>query len=300
LNDGAFAALTNVTALAPGAGSTIWAAAQGRLFRLDLAHQDPSARLTTALQEVGAVSVMTIDRGGDLWIGRTDDDLLRYHPADGRVDRFPRATRYPLALFAGKGGELWIGARGGGLTRLDPATGRLIVYRHDPENPASLSSDDVPAIHEDALGGLWVGSWNGGVNRLDPLAQGFRTFRHRARVADSLPADDVTAMTETGDGSLWLASRSGIVGVGDPRTGRFRTAAVLSNGGRPVTRGQGDRGSSISRARASPSSIRARSASAGPRRGSSSPRSKSFIASSSRDGWSLIHRSIARSTRRAR
>jgi diguanylate cyclase (GGDEF)-like protein len=236
LNDGAFAGLTNVTALASGAGSTIWAAAQGRLFKLDLQHQDPraGARLTTALQDVGTVSVMTVDRHGDVWIGRTDDDLLRYHPADGRVERFPRAPRRTLALLVGKGGELWIGARGGGLTRLDPATGQLTVYRHDPENPASLSSDDVPAIYEDAIGGIWVGSWNGGVNRLDPNAQGFRTFRHRARVADSLPADDVTEMTETSDGSLWLVSRSGIVGAGDPRTGRFRTAAVLSNGGRPT------------------------------------------------------------------
>jgi diguanylate cyclase (GGDEF)-like protein len=181
------------------------------------------------LEEAGTVSVMTLDRRGDLWIGRIDGDLLRYHPGDGRVDRFPHAPRHTLALFVGKGGELWIGARGGGLTRLDPATGHVIVYRHDPENPASLSSDDVPAIYEDASGGLWVGSWNGGVNRFDPQAQAFRTFRHRARVADSLPADDVTAMTEAGDGSLWLASRSGIVGSGDPRTGRFRTAAVLSN-----------------------------------------------------------------------
>ena len=42
LNDGAFAALTDVTALAPGAGSAIWAAAQGRLFKVDL--DAPGAR----------------------------------------------------------------------------------------------------------------------------------------------------------------------------------------------------------------------------------------------------------------
>lgn len=233
-DDSAFAALTSVTALASGDGSTIWAATEGGLIALDLDHPDPRARLTVALRDTGMVSVMTVDRSGGVWIGRTDDDLLRFHPASGRVDRFPDVPRYTLALLAGKGGEVWIGARGGGLSRLDPATGSLVTYRHDPENPASLSNDNVAAIYEDAIGSLWVGAWNGGVNRFDPNAQAFRTFRHRTRAADSLPADDVMAMTETGADSLWLASRSGIVGHGDPRTGRFRTVAVLSNGGRPT------------------------------------------------------------------
>jgi sugar lactone lactonase YvrE len=142
LNDGAFAALSNVTALAAGSGSTIWAAAQGRLFRLDLDHPAPRVRLMTVLEDVGTVSVMTLDRRGDLWLGRIDDDLVRYRPTDGRLDRFPRVPRYTLALFVGKGGEVWIGARAGGLSRLDPVTGSLTIYRHDPENPASLSGDD--------------------------------------------------------------------------------------------------------------------------------------------------------------
>jgi diguanylate cyclase (GGDEF)-like protein len=227
LSDGAFAALTGVTSLAKGAGSAIWVAAHGRLFSVDLSRAGTAARLTEAPGDVGAVSVLATDARGDVWIGRPDDDLLRYRPAEGRVDRLPQAPRHVLAILPGKGGEIWIGARGGGLSRLDPTTGHVITYRHDPEDAASLSSDDVAAIYEDAIGSLWIGSWNGGVNRFDPHAQAFRTFRHRARVADSLPADDVTTMTELPDGSLWLASRGGIVSAGDPRSGRFRIAATL-------------------------------------------------------------------------
>jgi diguanylate cyclase (GGDEF)-like protein len=236
LHDGAFAALTDITALARGAGSAIWVAANGRIFSVNLPNATPRAppdvRSTEVLRDVGAVSVMVTDSRGDLWIGRPDAELLRYRPADGRVDRFPQAPRYTLAILPGKGGEIWIGARGEGLSRLEPDTGQVLVYRHDPEDTASLSSDDVGAIHEDALGSLWIGCWNGGVNRFDPHAQAFRTFRHRARVPESLPADDVIAMTESPDGSLWLASRSGIVAAGDPRTGRFRTAATHPGRGR--------------------------------------------------------------------
>ncbi|HXG54246.1 MAG TPA: two-component regulator propeller domain-containing protein [Vicinamibacterales bacterium] len=232
LNDGAFAALADVTALAPGPGSAIWAVARGRLFTVDVVGAEPGARRAHAVEDLGTVSVLATDRHGDVWIGRPDSDLLRYRPADGRVDRFPQAPRNTLAILPGKGGEIWIGARRGGLSRLDPATGHLVVYRHAPEDAASLSSNDVAAIYEDATGSLWIGSWNGGVDRFDPRAEAFRTFRHRDRVSESLPADDVTALTEMPDGSLWLASRGGIVGAGDPRTGRFRTVATLPDRGR--------------------------------------------------------------------
>lgn len=228
LHEGPFAALTGITALARGHGSTVWAAAQGRLFRVDMG-ADGGARLTEALADLGPVAVLAADPRGDLWIGRPDADLLRYRPADGRVDGFPQAPRNTLTILPGKGGEVWIGARRGGLARLDPASGELVVYRHDPGDTASLASDDVAAIYEDAVGSLWIGSWNGGVSRFDPHAQAFRTFRHSARNPHSLPADDIVLMAESPDGTLWVTSRGGIVGAGDPRSGRFRTVAALTD-----------------------------------------------------------------------
>jgi diguanylate cyclase (GGDEF)-like protein len=228
-------ALTGVTALAPADGTAIWAAASGGLFKVDATRADPVARVTGGLRDLGAVSAMVTDRSGDVWIGRAGAELLRYRPRDGRVDRFPQAPRNVLTLLPGRSGEIWIGARAGGLSRLEPASGDLTVYRHDPEDPSSLSSDDVAALYQDRVGNIWIGTWNGGVNRLDPRAQAFRTLRHRPRVADSLPADDISAMTETPDGDLWLASRGGIVAAGSPRSGRFRTVATIRDKGRLAT-----------------------------------------------------------------
>lgn len=231
LNDGPFAPLVGVTALAPAGGSAIWAAANGRLFRVDVGATGSAGRLDEAIRDVGSVAVLANDRDGNLWIGRPDADLLRYRRG-GVVDRFPQAPRAPLAILAGRGGDIWIGARGGGLSRLDPRTGSIAVYRHDPDNPASLSSDNVASIFEDAAGSLWIGSWNGGVDRFDPHAQAFRTFRRRPRAPDSLPANDVTAVTEAPGGPLWLASRSGRVMRGDPRTARFESVAAFPAKGR--------------------------------------------------------------------
>ena len=223
LSENAFAPLRGATALTAGDGSTIWIASGGRLFNVD----PPSGRLTEALADLGSVSVLKRDQQGHLWIGRTAGELLRYRPAERAVDRFPQVPPFVLAIMAARSGEIWIGARRNGVSRLDPATGAIATYRHDPDEPASLTADDVAAIYEDAAGSVWIGTWNGGIDRFDPDAQAFRTLRPRLRSPESLPTGDVTAIAESEDGTLWLASRSGLLMRGDPRADRFRTVANL-------------------------------------------------------------------------
>ena len=56
------------------------------------------------------------------------------------------------SIYEDQGGSLWIGTFNGGLNRLDRETGTFTVYRHAPQDPTSLSSDDVRAILEDGEG----------------------------------------------------------------------------------------------------------------------------------------------------
>mgnify|MGYP002065210970 CR=1 FL=1 len=64
-------------------------------------------------------------------------------------------------------GKLWLGTDGGGLDMLDPETGAFTHYRHDPDDPTSLSSDRVRTVFEDRSGALWAGTYGSGLNRLD-------------------------------------------------------------------------------------------------------------------------------------
>ena len=50
---------------------------------------------------------------------------------------------------------LWL-ATHNGLDRLDPSSGRFTHYRNDPNDPHSLSSNDVRFVLEDRQGTLWV------------------------------------------------------------------------------------------------------------------------------------------------
>jgi ligand-binding sensor domain-containing protein len=55
---------------------------------------------------------------------------------------------------------LWLGTIRG-LYRFDPSTGQITHYRHDPNNPFSLSSDEIRTTGEDREGTFWVGTRKG-------------------------------------------------------------------------------------------------------------------------------------------
>ena len=55
-------------------------------------------------------------------------------------------------------GVLWIGTEHAGLNRMDPKTGKFTHYRHNENDPNSLSFDQVRVIYEDKKGVLWVGT----------------------------------------------------------------------------------------------------------------------------------------------
>ena len=63
-------------------------------------------------------------------------------------------------------GALWVGTLGDGLNYLDRDSGRFTHFRHDPERPSSLSSDEILSLYLDASGVLWIGTQGGGFNRM--------------------------------------------------------------------------------------------------------------------------------------
>jgi len=102
-----------------------------------------------------------------------------------------------------------VGTYGGGLNRLDPESGRFTVYRHDPNDPSSLSSDRVLSILRDRDGTLWIGTEDGGLNRLDTVNGSFSHFRHEAGRIDSLGSDSAWELLEDAAGSLWVGTMGG-------------------------------------------------------------------------------------------
>jgi ligand-binding sensor domain-containing protein len=162
------------------------------------------------------VSVIYEDRDNVLWVGTETGGLNRF--------TYPAGTPAPQA------------ARGGDTD--DQTTGTFVHYRHDPQDPTSLSSDWIKTILQDRAGNLWVGVYNG-LNRFigpaDSTGADVHSTGHpekgifeRYINQDGRPIGVVNGILEdetslSGERSyLWLSTDKGLRKF-DPRTGTFQS-----------------------------------------------------------------------------
>jgi signal transduction histidine kinase/ligand-binding sensor domain-containing protein len=107
-------------------------------------------------------------------------------------------------------GFIWFGTDDG-LNRYDGH--QFTPYRHDPDDPLSLSHNRVWSLFEDSAGTLWVGTYGGGLNRLDRSTGQFSRFdADDFRNLTDEPKEFrnvVWAIDEHPAGVLWIATYGG-------------------------------------------------------------------------------------------
>ncbi len=119
-----------------------------------------------------------------------------------------------LALLQDRQGYLWIGTQDG-LNRYNGYT--LTQFKHDPDNPTSLSHSSIIALYEDRAGFLWIGTWGGGLNRYDPASGQFTRYTPDPA---SISHPIVTDIVQDGQGVYWVATLGGLERF-DPTTNVF-------------------------------------------------------------------------------
>ena len=106
------------------------------------------------------ISAIVQDSKGFIWVG-TEDGLNRYDGYEFQIFTFdPKdsnsiANNVIRALAADDSGNLWIGTSFGGLNNYNAKTGKFTSYRHNPDNPKSLSSDRVEDISSGIVRGIY-------------------------------------------------------------------------------------------------------------------------------------------------
>ena len=123
-----------------------------------------------------------------------------------------------LSILRDSRGFMWFGTQDG-LNRYDGY--EFVVYKHDPEDPNSLSGDFVWSLLEDRSGGLWIGTNGSGLNKLDLDTGLFTHYLHDPADANSLSSNSVLAIHEDPEGMLWLGTLDGGLSRLDPQTGQF-------------------------------------------------------------------------------
>jgi ligand-binding sensor domain-containing protein/signal transduction histidine kinase len=105
-----------------------------------------------------------------------------------------------------------------GLNRYDGNA--FVVYKHNPNDPGSLSANYIWDLMEDDQGYLWIATNSGGVSKFDPTTERFASYRHDPNNPNSISGDSVETIARDSRGYLWFGEGGGLDKF-DPSTGTF-------------------------------------------------------------------------------
>lgn len=160
------------------------------------------------------------DRMGDIWIGtyngglniiknqKTWFEFLRPELSGAKDLR----NSSVLSLYQAEDETIWIGTDGGGLNKLIIKDGNYTFenFKHEPNNPNSLSGNAVKTIFEDSRNRLLLGVFRGGLDIYDPKTKTFQHFDI---------GDNVIWSIAEKDGKYWLGTLDKDIVIFDPDTG---------------------------------------------------------------------------------
>ena len=223
---------TSLTVFEDSAG-VLWVGTGGGLNRLDretgqFVHYQNDPADPHSLSN-SAVQAIYEDRSGVLWFGtaggglnqldRETETFVHYQNDPG--DPHSLSNDNVTSILEDSAGLLWVGTADG-LNRLDLSraralslskgqpkdreTGQFTRFRHDPNDPSSLSKDDVRSIIEDQAGGLWIGTYGAGLNRYDRQMERFALYQVDPHDPNSLSGNSVWTVVEDSAGVLWIGT----------------------------------------------------------------------------------------------
>lgn len=140
------------------------------------------------------VSALCKDEQGTIWIA-TEEGLTRiegsritpyYKDADGLTDNALNDVMADSVRH-----RVWIATQRAGLCWLDSRTGEFGSFRHDPNDPNSLITDDVTHVEPAADQGVWLSTYHHGMELLDVETGCFTHFN--SSTVEGMPARPIHA-----------------------------------------------------------------------------------------------------------
>ncbi|WP_444995298.1 ligand-binding sensor domain-containing protein [Aliikangiella sp. IMCC44359] len=126
------------------------------------------------------------------------------------------------AIFQDSNGFMWFGTADG-LNRYDGY--EFKVFRHNPDDPSSISGNNITALFEDHNKLLWIGTSDGGLNQYDVQSGNFKRFTHHNSNIDSLNDKHISYIYEDSANNLWVATVVGLY-LFDRKTEQFELFAI--------------------------------------------------------------------------
>ena len=111
--------------------------------------------------------------------------------------------------------NLWIATRDDGMYKYSPE-GVLTVFKHDPDNPNTIPSDQVRSFTEDYEGNIWIGTF-AGLCQYNPKTGTFINYR-RTDLPGTLNHSSVYSVYQDKQNTIWVGTYYGGVHYFNPET----------------------------------------------------------------------------------
>ncbi|MBY0574419.1 MAG: GAF domain-containing protein [Undibacterium sp.] len=168
-----------------------------------------------------------------LWIA-TRSGLAFFDPQKNLFSSIPINTdandNYIEKVLIDHTGAMWVSSRGGLHRRLANQK-NFTTFRHEANNPHSVTNNWAMGLLEDREGTMWVGTMNG-LDRFDRESGGFVHFRHTDADTTSISHNRIHALFEDSSGTIWVGTSGGLNRMEKGKDGgiRFRFFATQKNG----------------------------------------------------------------------
>jgi ligand-binding sensor domain-containing protein len=169
------------------------------------------------------VSGIEENKNGDFWIATDGGSLNHFNRKTGIFTHYMDvfSNNKLLAIAQDEKENLWVGMWAGGLNYLDRKTNKVKKYLNDPNNPRSLSDNNIFDIMVAKDGTVWIGTWGNGLSKYNPTTDDFTNYLENPNDKNSFSGSPISYLLEDSKGRIFIATEQNGFDIFDPQTNTF-------------------------------------------------------------------------------
>jgi ligand-binding sensor domain-containing protein len=164
------------------------------------------------------------DSHGNFWVSGLDG-IYTYDRENDVFTKFFNVSTWWMT--EDKLGNIWF-ASGGGALKYEPETQVLYRMVYNPDNPLSISDDNVRKVLVDRQNNVWFGT-DAGLNLLSRPEYPFKQYQHIFGQENSISSNKINKIVQDKDGLIWIGTDGGGLNTLDPKTENFRHFHHIAN-----------------------------------------------------------------------
>lgn len=175
------------------------------------------------------------DSDGVLWVGTFTGGLVSWDKEKNEIDKKVELSAiYKMVEDNENPDILWGGTYLNGFVKYNKRTGESTVYKNDPKDPTSISSNVTVSLVQDREDHniIWLAMTGSGLDKFHKKEGTFEHFVHDPKDESSIPANMIWNISYDSRGTLWLGTAKGL-GRFDPQTGKSKNFTEAN--GYPLT-----------------------------------------------------------------